>query len=43
MRAWRSSRFAIDASYVPAWETNNGMVWALFAAIPAIARVHSPG
>jgi hypothetical protein len=43
MRAWRSSRFAIDASYVPAWETNNGMVWALFGATPAIARVHSPG
>ena len=43
MRAWRSSRFAIDASFVPAWETNNGMVWALFGATPAIARVHSSG
>jgi hypothetical protein len=43
MRLWRSSRCAIDACYVPSWETNNGMVWALFGPTPAIARVNSPG
>lgn len=41
MRAWRAGRFAIDANYVPSWETNIGMIWGLFAATPAIARVHS--
>jgi hypothetical protein len=42
MRAWRSGRFAIDANYVPAWETNIGMIWGLFAATPAVVRVQSP-
>lgn len=41
MDAWRQSRFAIDANYVPAWESNTGMIWGLFAATPAIVRVHS--
>lgn len=41
MQAWRAGRFAIDANYVPSWETNIGMIWGLFAATPAIARVHS--
>jgi hypothetical protein len=40
---WSSSRCAIDASYVPSWETNTGMVWGLFGATPAIVRVRSPG
>lgn len=38
MKVWRSSRCGIDANYVPAWETNTGMMWGLFAAAPAIAR-----
>ena len=42
MRLWRSSRCAIDASYVPSWETNTGMIWGLFGATPAIVRVRSP-
>ena len=42
MKLWRAARCAIDANYVPAWETNTGMVWGLFAATPAIARVRSP-
>jgi len=41
MQVWRSGRFAIDANYVPSWETNIGMIWGLFAATPAIARIHS--
>jgi hypothetical protein len=43
MKLWRSSRCAIDASSVPSWETNTGMVWGLFGATPAIVRVHSSG
>jgi hypothetical protein len=42
MRLWRSSRCAIDATYVPSWETNTAMVWSLFGATPAIVRVRSP-
>lgn len=42
MRIWRAARCAIDSNYVPSWETNIGMVWGLFAATPAIVRVHSP-
>jgi hypothetical protein len=41
MELWGSSRCAIDATYVPVWETNTAMVWALFAATPGIARVRS--
>ncbi|MFC4591810.1 hypothetical protein [Sphaerisporangium corydalis] len=40
---WSSSRCAIDASHVPSWETNTGMIWGLFGATPAIVRVRSPG
>lgn len=43
MKLWRSSRCAIDASYVPSWETNTGMVWGLFGVTPAIVRVRSSG
>ena len=43
MSVWRAGRFAIDANYVPSWESNVGMVWGLFAATPAIVRVQSPG
>jgi hypothetical protein len=43
MRIWGAARAAIDANYVPAWETNTGMVWGLFASTPAIARVRSVG
>ena len=28
MALWGSARCAIDANYVPAWETNTAMVWA---------------
>lgn len=41
MKLWRAGRCAIDANYVPAWETNTGMIWGLFAATPAIARIRS--
>ncbi|WP_405145501.1 hypothetical protein OG589_01715 [Sphaerisporangium sp. NBC_01403] len=40
---WSSSRCAIDAGYVPSWETNTGMAWALYGATPAIVRLRSPG
>jgi hypothetical protein len=39
---WRSSRWAVDATYVPAWETNTGMIWGLFGPTPAIGRVETP-
>ena len=39
---WGSADTAIDAQKVPAWETNTGMIWQLFAATPIIARVNSP-
>jgi hypothetical protein len=42
MQVWKAARCAIDANYAPSWETNIGMVWGLFAATPAIVRVHSP-
>jgi hypothetical protein len=38
---WGSADAAIDAQKVPAWETNTGMIWQLFAATPIIARVDS--
>jgi hypothetical protein len=41
MDVWRAGRCAIDANYVPSWETNTGMMWGLFAATPAIVRVES--
>lgn len=40
---WTSGRCAIDANYAPAWETNTGMMWGLFAATPFISRIFSPG
>ncbi len=43
LQAWKSCRYAIDATYIPAWETNTGMIWGLFATPPLIARVRSPG
>ncbi|MEU8266174.1 hypothetical protein AB0B89_03325 [Sphaerisporangium sp. NPDC049002] len=43
LELWSSSRCAIDAGYVPSWETNTGMVWALYGTTPAIVRVRSPG
>lgn len=42
LKMWQSPHVAIDASYVPAWETNTGMIWSLFAPVPLIARVESP-
>ncbi|WP_447965061.1 hypothetical protein [Nitrospira sp. Ecomares 2.1] len=42
LNMWSSPHAAIDASFVPAWETNTGMIWSLFAAVPLIARVESP-
>jgi hypothetical protein len=42
MGVWKSARCAIDATYLPSWETNTGMIWGLFAATPALARVRSP-
>ncbi len=43
LNMWKSPHIAIDASYVPAWETNTGMIWNLFAPVPLIVRVESPG
>jgi hypothetical protein len=43
MQVWKSARCAIDATYIPAWETNTGMIWGLFAASPAVVRVQTPG
>lgn len=42
LRLWNSPHVAVDANYVPAWETNTGMIWSLFAPVPLIARVASP-
>ena len=41
-RAWKSPLFAIDALYVPSWETNTGMIWGLFALTPLITIIDSP-
>ena len=41
LNMWKSPHAAIDASYVPAWETNTGMIWSLFASVPLILRVKS--
>jgi len=38
MQAWRAGRIAIDANYIPSWETNIGMIWGLFAATPVISH-----
>lgn len=40
--AWGSPLFAIDATYVPSWETNTGMIWGLFALSPNVTVVNSP-
>ena len=40
MNVWRAGRIAIDANYVSSG-INVGMVWGLFAATPAIARIRS--
>jgi hypothetical protein len=40
-KAWNSALFAIDAMYVPAWETNTGMIWGLFANTPVMTIVLS--
>ena len=42
MGVWKSARCAIDATYLPSWETNTGMIWGLFAATPALVRVRTP-
>src|ERR1700733_10454029 len=42
MKLWGSARCAIDARFVPAWETNTGMMWGLFATPPLLVRVDSP-
>ena len=42
LKMWNSPHAAIDASYVPAWETNIGMIWSLYASVPQIVRVESP-
>ena len=41
MKVWGNSHVAIDANYVPAWETNTGMMWGLFASSPVLARIGS--
>jgi hypothetical protein len=43
MGVWKSSRCAIDATYIPSWETNTGMIWGLFASSPGLIRVRTPG
>src|SRR5262249_10685590 len=35
----RSPFSAVDATYVPQWETNIGMIWGLFAVTPVIVRM----
>ncbi|UYW27485.1 hypothetical protein OKC48_02810 [Methylorubrum extorquens] len=42
MGVWKSVRCAIDATYLPSWETNTGMIWGLFAATPVLVRVKTP-
>lgn len=41
LQMWNTPHVAIDANYIPAWETNVGMIWSLFAAVPTLVRVHS--
>jgi hypothetical protein len=43
LKMWNSPHAAIDAAHVPSWETNTGMIWSLFASVPLLVRVHSPG
>jgi hypothetical protein len=39
LHMWKSSHVAIDATYLPAWETNIGMIWSLFSTVPLLVRV----
>ncbi|WP_214413399.1 hypothetical protein [Sphaerisporangium fuscum] len=39
---WASGGCAIDATCVPSWETNTGMMWGLFSTTPAVVRLRSP-
>jgi len=41
-RFWNSPFAALDATYAPQWETNNAMIWGLFASTPTIVRMPSP-
>ena len=43
LHLWHSPDAAIDAAYIPAWETNIGMIWNLFAPVPLLVRVGTPG
>jgi len=40
-RFWSSPSSAVDASYVPQWETNISMIWGLFAPASATVRMAS--
>ena len=41
LRAWGNFRYSIDAMFPPHWETNVGMVWGLFSAVPGLIRIRS--
>jgi hypothetical protein len=38
---WMSCYCAIDATYIPSWETNTGMMWGLFAGASSLIRIQS--
>jgi hypothetical protein len=42
LKLWKAPYAAVDATYVPARETNIGMIWSLFAAVPLLVRVVTP-
>ena len=40
-RFWSSPSAALDATFVPQWETNIAMIWGLFAPAPVVVRMQS--
>lgn len=41
LHMWDSPFVAVDSSFIPAWETNTGMIWSLFASTPLLLRIRS--
>lgn len=42
MTAWNHFAYSIDATFIPQWETNTGMIWGLFSAVPLLIRIKTP-
>ena len=42
LQMWNTPHVVIDANYIPVWETNVGMIWSLFAAVPTLVPATRP-